>query len=184
MNSDENNFSKFRNNLDKLKTIVQEPRFCINNYFTDLRSQIDLSFSTKDLIDNHENNINALNENWLQIIKKIMSYEKECLYRLKTNHNLSYLNKKIELFEKKILENKETIYESINDEINSIENKLFLNKTFIFLDEISCENLNLLYKMNKNKTAGKLVIILDQYINPIQVNLLKKYYFYIFNCYI
>jgi hypothetical protein len=28
-----------------------------------------------------------------------MSYEKECLYRLKTNHNLSDLNKKIELFE-------------------------------------------------------------------------------------
>ena len=178
MNSDENNFNKFRNNLDKLKTIVQEPRSYISNYFTDLRSQVDLSFSTKDLIDNDENNIIALNENWLQIIKKIMSYEKECLYRIKTNHhNLSDLNKKIELFEKKILENKETIYESINDEINSIENKLFLNKTFIFLDEISCENFNLLYKMNKNKTAGKLVIILDQYINQSQVNLLKKYYF-------
>lgn len=178
------NLNSIKNELDKLKTLHQVPRLYLSNFYSDLKTKIDVSFTSKQRIIQNEVTKSKLCENWSLMIQKINCLEKECLYREKTNklnqniyHQIQLNIAAIEIELLKSPTDNETLKqlnELISFDINRIERFLFLNKTVIFLNETVCENVNLLYKMDMETTAGKLIIIRDQFLNKKCINLLSR----------
>lgn len=169
-------------NLEKLKSLIDLTPIYITNHFGDLKTKVDVAFAGKE---QHLSSLTPtsscdslvkLKENWTLMIKKISLHEKECLYRLKTTNKLTEsqmkeLNSRIELIKSMPLD---LINEYLNSEIDKLEKYFFLNKTVLYLDEDMCDKLNLLYKMDADTTAGKLVIIKDLYLNQNYIKNFKK----------
>lgn len=66
--------------FNQLKTLLTEPELYLWNYFSDLKNEIDLSFS-KNLLEEPEKH-ELINIHWIEIIDKVKLFEQECI---KTN---------------------------------------------------------------------------------------------------
>ena len=70
------------NRKKRLTEICEIPKLYLANYFSDLRRDIDF-----EIVQKKEPNNRKLNELWLEIIKKIDSFEKECINNIKLNRS-------------------------------------------------------------------------------------------------
>jgi hypothetical protein len=128
----------------QLSIMLNLPQLYVNDYFLDLKSQVDLYFA--------RNNFNKTV--WLQIIEKINELETGCQNKLKKSHA------RLTLDETK----------PINQELLSLNRILFGNKSFIFLES---QEIISLFNSEINVQA-KLIIILDDWISEDSVEWLKK----------
>ena len=140
---------KLLNDSNNIKDIIDFPSLYLENYFIELRNDIDKEFALKQLeLQNDEEKKKDLNELWQKIIEKTDSFEKSCI---KSSYDLEKHKTRINKIET-ILNNQETINlkkaeEEIKTEEINLLKILFQNKTILFL---------------KNQ---KLVILNDEFIS-------------------
>jgi DNA-binding TFAR19-related protein (PDSD5 family) len=168
--------------LERLKNIFHFPRFHLSNYFSDLRTEVDLAFATKDLNETDLTLREQIKKNWTDMILKINEFEQECLVKLKNNSfnnsqitdqteqliNLvesNFINKKIE---------EDILKELIDGEILKLEKILFLKKLMIFLHRKNGHYAILCKKLDHRTTVGKLIYITNEYLGKKCVEILKK----------
>ncbi len=168
--------------LERLKNIFHFPRFHLSNYFSDLRTEVDLAFATKDLNETDLTLREQIKKNWTDMILKINEFEQECLVKLKNNSfnnsqitdqteqliNLvesNFINKKIE---------EDILKELIDGEILKLEKNLFLKKLMIFLHRKNGHYAILCKKLDHRTTVGKLIYITNEYLGKKCVEILKK----------
>ena len=140
---------KLLNDSNNIKDIIDFPSLYLENYFIELRNDIDKEFALKQLeLQNDEEKKKDLNELWQKIIEKTDSFEKSCI---KSSYDLEKHKTRINKIET-ILNNQETINlkkaeEEIKTEEINLLKILFQNKTILFV---------------KNQ---KLVILNDEFIS-------------------
>ena len=140
---------KLLNDSNNIKDIIDFPSLYLENYFIELRNDIDKEFALKQLeLQNDEEKKKELNELWQKMIEKTDSFEKSCI---KSSYDLEKHKTRINKIET-ILNNQETINlkkaeEEIKTEEINLLKILFQNKTILFL---------------KNQ---KLVILNDEFIS-------------------
>ena len=140
---------KLLNDSNNIKDIIDFPSLYLENYFIELRNDIDKEFALKQLeLQNDEEKKKDLNELWQKIIEKTDSFEKSCI---KSSYDLEKHKTRINKIDT-ILNNQETINlkkaeEEIKTEEINLLKILFQNKTILFL---------------KNQ---KLVILNDEFIS-------------------
>ncbi len=119
--------------LENLKTIFEVPKLFICNYFNELRNRIDLSairfiMSKRKLLNENEDaekhklEMKQINENWIMMIHKIMTLEKEC-YQNYTDFSSIYNHEVKEAI--KLIENQLT--NDLND-LNKLEELIYDQK--------------------------------------------------------
>ena len=140
---------KLLNDSNNIKDIIDFPSLYLENYFIELRNDIDKEFALKQLeLQNDEEKKKDLNELWQKMIEKTDLFEKSCI---KSSYDLEKHKTRINKIET-ILNNQETINlkkaeEEIKTEEINLLKILFQNKTILFL---------------KNQ---KLVILNDEFIS-------------------
>lgn len=162
------------NEYEKLKLILENPRFYLSSFFSDLRTQVDLEFAQKQVNSiNNEESHTKLNTNWMQIIQKIDEFESEC-YKARLANTfaketyLKFTNRLNQIEDKlKDASNKDNT--ALLDEIYAIrfrlEQIMFSNRTILFLAKSRFETTHLLAKLNSTCMVGKLVILTNSYVN-------------------
>ena len=131
-----------QDSIQQLNTMISMPRLYVSDFFLDLKSQVDLYFV--------KNNSNKTV--WLRIIELLNRLEKECLNKVEKN-------------DLKIDESTQ-----IEQEIQSLNRIFFNNKSFLFLDKISCQDASFF----SDDTDAKLIVINDDWISSESVEWLKN----------
>lgn len=183
--------------------MLNNPLIYITGYFSDLRSEIDLSFAKlKKKV--YAENIKTLNTNCDQMITRVNLFEKECLNNQTINKIDETIQtngfKRLEMIHKKLIELKK-VMESIskqkvldtntNEAIKKkselfidiqhliyslrieMECLLFMNKSIIFLDRNKCLNSKIFDQLDKQTAVGKLIIITNVYFSIQSIEILK-----------
>ena len=71
---------KLLNDSNNIKDIIDFPSLYLENYFIELRNDIDKEFALKQLeLQNDEEKKKDLNELWQKMIEKTDSFEKSCI---------------------------------------------------------------------------------------------------------
>lgn len=171
-----------KEDLDRLKNINTFPRFYLSNYFSDLRTEVDLAFATQDLHETDQTLREKIKKNWTEMILKINEFEQECLLKLKNNSfNNSQITDQTEqlinLVESNFINNnikEDILKELIDGQILKLEKILFLNKLMIFLHRKNGHYTILCKKLDHRTTVGKLIYITNEYLGKKCVEILKK----------
>jgi hypothetical protein len=129
--------------LEAFKSMFQFPKLYLSNFFSELRNKIDVTFLTK--ISNELDFVvkDDLNENWIEMIDHLNSFETECSSSQRTNKFNIQITKETNIEVKKIedlladfkQESYDLIQEMINEQSFKIKKLLFLNKTIVFFGE-------------------------------------------------
>lgn len=182
---------KLSKELNELKALLDYPRYHLTEYFDEIKTNVDVAYSAKEL-NELDNEVRILLRNhWTQTIDKITEYESEC-YKLKnifspnvikdTEETIKSVEQHLNDLSKQISEFNETQEKVIKrckiDELIKLISVLlwqarikldeivFLNKTIVFIKaDKAIKNQRIFYQMNKKTTAGKLLIIKDTYLS-------------------
>jgi hypothetical protein len=157
-------------NFEKLKQIFQFPRFYLSEYFTNLKTEVDLAFS---LEEQQADDRTEFKKNWVDMIQRIENFEQECFKKKKTNVFNDVISDQVKFIELNLNDFNLDIQSLIDETIYKIEKELFLNKTLIFLDESKCQT-DILQNFNTENTVGKLVFINNEYFDQNDLELIKK----------
>ena len=160
---------KLLNDLNELKQMLELPYLYLENYFSELRNQLDNEFAPKQQeLQNDEEKKKVLNESWEKMIKKIDSYEDNCKrhsYDIEENKTEIYKIEKM-LSKQAIIDLRE-VEEAIKKEEIYLLKSLFQNKAIFFFKSEDYQKTN-----DENKLVnGQLVILNDEFISK---KLLKK----------
>ncbi len=173
----------FANRIEELKSIQNMPRLYLADYFSDLKTQVDLIYTL---------NLNE-KDKYIEIINSIESNEQESYKKIK---KFTTFNEEIQSIEEQLNHanlNMDKINKEIDGLLYKIEKKIFSNKTIIFLKDYGSKKhtflliLNNEYLRNKSLessldleylTREKLNVfflkrILDNYKNLNSVNVLN-----------
>ena len=120
--------------IDDLKQIYETPKLYLDNFFMDLRNEIDKQVNTNLINLEEEKDKIELNEIWKEMISKIESFEKECNQNsINDFQKISNLN----IFEFDLKQDKVNDLNEIREQIYTIEyqmmKQLFQNKTIAFI---------------------------------------------------
>ena len=72
---------EIRFKLDKLREMCQCPqmfRLYLGNYFSELRNEVELELTEKEMNEKEIKKKQKLNELWIEIVDKINEFEREC----------------------------------------------------------------------------------------------------------
>lgn len=179
--------------LETLKLLLNCPRLYICNYFSDLKSEVDQAFNQYFItLNNHFNSTHLTN--WVEIIKQIELFEKDCLSKQKTNHFKSFLLKEInvylDLIQAKLDSNPTRVSNSLTkpnwnntscinrltidyklkqkDELNDL-----INECIVKIERVLFQNQTILFIADRNK-IGKLLIIQNEYLSKQLRQLVRK----------
>lgn len=177
-NKFESKLNELRQDLDAFLSVYQFPKFYLSNYFSELRNKIDVSFFNKNSQETDYEIKNELNENWIQMIEKINSYERLCTNCQRTNkfdmQTTKETNQEINLIESKLANFKLDSFDEIKElicELNTrIKRIIFQSKTIVFLESQKYLNSFLFRKLNNKTTTGILLFILDEYIDEAYID--------------
>jgi hypothetical protein len=81
--------------LDDLKLIFQVPRLYLSNYFSSLRTKVDIAFTKKQFEEADSQSQVTTAENWNKMIEQINLFEYDCLAAQKSNKFCDAFNKEI-----------------------------------------------------------------------------------------
>ena len=189
--------SDLKKNSEQLKSLLESPKMGIiylADWFSELRSSIDMEFVKRDISCTDISLKSKLKENWTKIISRVDLLEKECIKNQKkvknyeitqeTTANLQLIDNELKIltdllslnainekYQQEIFELDDLIY----IERLRIEQALFLNKTIIFFNEINCHDNNLIAKLDSELAVGKLLLISNEYFGKKGVDFLKRY---------
>lgn len=186
---DELSIKQLKTELTNLKQSINEQELHIWNYFDYLKNKVDLAYETHRL--DEENREYDITQIWTQVIDKIKQFEDECLKPFKADATFRYpipdeINKRVEFFEEKINKLDETnkdeltsFNNEIYDELIKIEQKLFLNKSVIFIDKLQYKHdrtneEDVLKKRIRENLPEDLKHLSDIYIDADLILFLKK----------
>ena len=159
------------NEIDKLKLIVEHSKMHLINYFSDIKTQIDVHYS-QSLIklssslekENQQQNLKYKSE-WVHLIQIVDSCENICLKNKLSDELIGEAFDLIKSIESTIQNVDESIAQ-IHTLINKIESHLLANAFYLVL---------------KIKKQNKLsVIIFEQGFSFYYIECLKKLYFLFF----
>jgi hypothetical protein len=74
-----NTINKLYEELNTLKFMLESPDTFISNFFSDLKSEVDLAFTKQIILDTNNKSMYKLNETYSKMIERIDLFEKECL---------------------------------------------------------------------------------------------------------
>ena len=170
-----------------LKSIFESPAKYLSSHFKSLRCQVDDAFVQKMLSEQDEVIKKETNKKWGDMVEVINLFEKECLNNLKINfkQNERTINSELQIIQIKInslplkinYEHTKEIKHLIENEIFSLQNMLFMNKTMVFLDRNKCEENSIISYANfdySKTTIGKLVIIKNYYFSKTTIEQLRN----------
>jgi len=149
---------KLLNNLNELKDALELPNLCLENYFNDLRNDVDKVFAPKQLeFQNDLKKKKQLEELWQQIIAKIDSFEKNCTT---ISCDFESIKKRINEIEA-IIEtmNLEKAKNMIEAEEIKLMQDIFQNKSILFIKHSTH------LKVESQLIGARLVILNDTYIS-------------------
>jgi hypothetical protein len=155
--------------LDNLRLICLSPLLYLINYFSDLRSQVDIEILRKQLIKPFDLKKNKkIKELWIEMIAKIEIFEKKCI---KNKFNLQAEKERLGsidalLNDENKLKDLNKIKKAIEIEEYRILSELFKNQTIAF---VNIKQLN--DKQEKELLIDKkLVILNDGFIRLKSIN--------------
>ena len=121
------NKQKMIKKLEDLKLIVEMPKLYLANYFQELRNKVDLEMFSKQILHNNEIEMkNELNQNWIEMISKIDTFEKECKNKDELQSNINRIDEiRIMLDDQNELTSLEIIEDKIQEEELNLLKKLF-----------------------------------------------------------
>lgn len=173
--------------LEKYKSIFELPRLFLINHFSELKKEVDFSF-TKTILKTADTLIKEkLTKNWLEIISYIETFEKECLTRQKTNKFNDEIETKcsetIDLLETELIiiielknDNEKNKYFTID-----IKNKIlpFKNNKFKFFESLINDFTNIieeaLLEINKVLFLNKTVeFIPKDYMDSCKISFFSE----------
>lgn len=174
--------------LEELESVFEMPKLHLSNFFNDLRAEIDYAVAKQGSIKTTAELKSKLDENYFKMINLVDQYEQNCQKQLPRNKfsqqvsidtqkTLDQIRQNIEFLKqqdlKETAENTEYDYsdvimfieDNIYDEIFKLEKIMFLNKTMIFLDELTTKVDLHFSKMDYLSSAGKLIFITNEYFS-------------------
>ena len=150
------------NELKELKLIAQLPKFYLNNYFIDLRNDVDKEILAKQMEQDEQDNeakISQLNELWKEISLRIQSFENSCTSESYHDFDKHHLTNQIEAMLKQETVNLDEVRELIDDADFYLMQHLFQHKTCVYVN-----TKELLDESKRQLIDGKLIILNDDTI--------------------
>ncbi len=162
--------------LEKLKSMLQQPNHYINIYFKNLKLKIEKAYNLRIQIERYRQVKDTLSKELNQIIEKINQINSECLQLLPINKLIiDKFNERFKLFDSKLLFLKNQLFTNeftehgrkllvylIRKEMFKLESTLFDNKTILFIERNEFDSS--IINNNKSKIlVGKLVLITSDY---------------------
>jgi hypothetical protein len=126
--------NKNSNKIEDLKLKLKFPNYYLSDYLFNLKNEIDLSFSKKQLneIQNgNETNLNRINKQWIELINEIESFEDECVKKNQRKTRTTDLLFKTKTYQEITSIQNQQQYEKIN---YKIEKFIFSNKTISYME--------------------------------------------------
>lgn len=170
--------------LNEIKQLIESPQLYLSDFYDNLKTVVDLAFVQKEISVNDNQVRTDLKNNWLELIQKIETLEKDFTKdssfkrKYTTNDELDIMKSRINYIESNLDSDRVDFWiEYAEEQLATLEKTLFKNQTLTFIQPTKSVEA-LFKKMNKNTTCGKLIIISNGYFskNSIQI-LLKKYTF-------
>ena len=165
-----------KNDLEDLKYLYTFPHLYLYDYFSELKRRVDLAAAEKLL--NDSDNLQLV-DNYISIIDRISSFERDCIHHFKSNElinsdlkvSASHLIESIENeLKNNQLNNMATVIsyrDSLYEEAFKWKKALFQNQTIEFIQIKDSLVRNLFTKMDMNVTIGKLIIVKNQIFDNI-----------------
>lgn len=158
---------ELKTEIESLKRAFESPLSYLFDYFKSLSSKIDLAAETcKNNLDINDLKYKKINEIRTNMINQIQSYENECYLNLKKDADFAQAIKKgFDLIELKLKEfelnfRSERFIDKSNQLIENVilklHRKLFLKKTFLFVQK--CNGF-------EDNNFGKLIIVSNDYLS-------------------
>ena len=176
-------FQDLKNDFIRLKSLYEYPRLYLISHFGDLRYQINTSFASIPSSTNVDN-IKKLDKNWSQIIKKVNELKTDCLSSMHTEANsftpisqddINLIEKKLfSVINSKKLNEIKALRSEINEKSFILEKHLFKNRTIVFLEKRNPKLEHFNSKIDQNTTAGKLLIIKNEYLDKNSIQMLNN----------
>lgn len=142
--------------LDKLKQLIELPKYYVSEKISDLKREIDLEFQSQISKQVERNKSEKLTSDWLELIAYVDSFQDDCLKCLKQETRHATL----EIIQK--IENSCTkdghMIDLIQNEIAKLENELFMNKTLLFVKSVGPNN-------SSDESCGRLLVLKNDFIN-------------------
>jgi hypothetical protein len=160
---------QLENEFELVKSFYEFPRMnflYLDNYFKDLKVEIDLAFLMKrSILGRDREKQETLNEKWIEITNRVNAFQRECLEAQDSNFLIEIseeTQEKFEIIKLEIDENELNLAPSLlYDERSKIEKQLLKNKTIAFLDSSILFNED---EECQDDLVGKLLIVKDEYI--------------------
>lgn len=191
---------QIKKDLEYLNQIIQSPNLILNNYFIEIKADVDYFFNSSNFI-NDPNKI-ELDKQWTETINKIELFEKikfnQMSNKLKNDLKLlsqdkiNYIQAQIDKYDdfSNKDENMRKIKSLIESEENIVFKRLFSNKTIIFMQNINygTEKKTFLMEINDEYLSKKnisnhlnesihltneilkIIYLLKTKLNEIQIN--------------
>ncbi len=160
---------ELKSELESLKRAFESPLSYLFDYFKSLSSKIDLAAETcknKNGLEINDSKYKKINDIRTNMINQIQSYENECYLNLKKDTDFAQAIKKgFDLIELKLREfelnfSNERFIDKFNALIENVilklHRKLFLKKTFLFVQK--CNGF-------EDNNFGKLIIVTNDYLS-------------------
>jgi hypothetical protein len=158
---------ELKTEIESLKRAFESPLSYLFDYFKSLSSKIDLAAETcKNNLDINDLKYKKINEIQTNMINQIQSYENECYLNLKKDTDfVQAIKKGFDLIELKLKEfelnfRSERFIDKFNQLIENVilklHRKLFLKKTFLFVQK--CNGF-------EDNNFGKLIIVSNDYLS-------------------
>jgi len=157
--------------LEKLKSMLQQPNHYINVYLKNLKTKIEKNYNLRIQIEKYRQTKDTLNRELNQIVEKITQLNSECLQLLPLNKLINdQFHERLKCFDSKLLfltsqpftnefteHGKKLLVYLVRKEMFKIEQTLFDNKTVLFIERTEFDSVK--SKIN----VGKLVLITSDY---------------------
>lgn len=165
--------------IDELKLMYEVPRLHLSNYFDNIRTEIDISYAKKELNESDTNLKFEINKNWTQLIDKVNKFEFDCLrLKITNDFNIDFKQQIDEKFKLIPITNNTDYMISYIKFL--IEKTIFNNKTIMYLNREQMISYSPLFfkTIDASTSAGRLVIITNEYLGSNLVEYLKNNQFY------
>ena len=182
-NNTNQTITELKKEFVQLKSLYDFPRLYIISHFSDLRNEANLAFSSLNHSSRIEN-IKTKDLNWTKITERINEFKTECLDFLIDNKSFADIitTEQIDSFEKSLFEaiksNKQESLQRVKELIYGytfkLERIVFRNKTLIFIERSKSKHEHLFLKMNPCTTAGKLILVTNEYLGRRGLEMLKE----------
>lgn len=162
---------KFEKLINELELLFELPRLFMSNFFTDIKTNIDLASIKNELTDK---------QLYIKMIKCVEQFETDCLKMFNkfdpvlTKETIETINDaKSSIQNIRTNIDLEEIMIRVYDCFYKLEKIIFNNKTIVYLEN-SSQNDIVRNKTHEPNSIGILLIIENQYLGKLGLNIITK----------